>query len=167
MQGKILFREIQRFSANPVWLTSLAMPTLFFAMAAIYQIATGKPVGNHPMPILVLITLSVVFLIILLWTTLGVSFTTVVTTDLISFGWNIPDRSLNRIPMSDVKEINVVRYSFVGYGYRITRRYGTVYNVFGNKGLQIVTAKGEKILIGTSKPEQLREAIKDLRKNAG
>ncbi|PIB28303.1 hypothetical protein BFP77_10000 [Maribacter sp. 4U21] len=57
--------------------------------------------------------------------------------------------------VSDVVTSKIVAYYFLGYGIRMSPKYGTVYNVKGNKGLAITLKKGKKILIGTQKPTAL------------
>jgi hypothetical protein len=61
----------------------------------------------------------------------------------------------------DIKEMEVLDYGFIGgWGIRFWTKYGTVYNIKGTKGLRIVLKNGKKYLIGTQKPEQLKEALK-------
>jgi len=45
-----------------------------------------------------------------------------------------------------------IKYGFNGQG--------KVYNVSGNQGLQLVFKSGEKILIGTQKPEEIQAAVR-------
>jgi len=62
----------------------------------------------------------------------------------------------------DMVSAEVVTYGFVGYGLRISFKYGTVYNIKGNKGLAIIMKNGKKYLIGTQHPVQVAEIIKHL-----
>ncbi len=55
----------------------------------------------------------------------------------------------------DVKAVKTVKYGFVGYGIRLSLNHGTVYNVKGNKGLEVTFNNGSKCLIGTQRPEEL------------
>jgi len=59
----------------------------------------------------------------------------------------------------NIEKAEVVTYGFVGYGYRLSMKHGTVYNVKGNQGLQIQLKSGRKILIGTQRPEDLAEIV--------
>jgi hypothetical protein len=45
-----------------------------------------------------------------------------------------------------------IKYGFNGQG--------KVYNIAGNQGLQLVFKSGEKILIGTQKPEEIQAAVR-------
>lgn len=56
----------------------------------------------------------------------------------------------------DVQSAELIDYGFVGgWGIRYFTKYGTVYNVKGNKGLAIVLNNGKKLLIGTQKKDEL------------
>jgi hypothetical protein len=158
----ILFEEEQRSRKNWVWLLCLLAPACILILL-IYQLVTGKMVGDHPVSNLALSILSILYLVPAIWVLSVVKFRTLIDEEKISYGWNIPTNELNEIRLSDIKEWHVIRYRFVGYGYRLTRLYGTVYNVSGDKGLQVITSKGEKILIGTVRPEELRNAISRIR----
>ena len=80
----------------------------------------------------------------------------------IYYGWNIPTDELNEIKFVDIASCDVIKYSFVGYGYRISAKYGTVYNTSGNEGLQIITKSGDKILVGTHKSAELADALRKM-----
>jgi len=60
-----------------------------------------------------------------------------------------------------IAEAELVQYGFVGYGIRISMKYGTVYNVKGNKGLAIILNNGKKYLIGTQKSDQIEKILKE------
>lgn len=64
-----------------------------------------------------------------------------------------------KILWKDIESAEVVKYGFVGYGWRYSFKYGRVYNTSGNKGLFIVKKDKKKILVGTQKPVQLKKAI--------
>jgi len=67
------------------------------------------------------------------------------------------------IAWKDIKKTEVLNYGFVGgWGIRFWTKYGTVYNVKGNKGLAIKLTNGKKFLIGTQKEKELKEFINKL-----
>jgi len=48
-----------------------------------------------------------------------------------------------------------------GWGYRVAgKRSGVAYNISGNMGIQIELKNGKKILLGTRKPEEAKEALR-------
>jgi hypothetical protein len=56
----------------------------------------------------------------------------------------------------------VIRFKFLGFGYGVTSRYGTVHILSGKYGLFLTTQHGEKVLIGTHKPDELKKVISTL-----
>ena len=62
----------------------------------------------------------------------------------------------------DIESAEIISYGFVGYGIRISLNHGTVYNVKGNKGLFLKWKNGKRRLIGTQKPDELRQLITQL-----
>lgn len=157
-----LYKEEQRIRQNPLWLVFLISPTLFFWGVLIYQLSSGKQVGDHPISNIPLSIITVIYTACSLWSLFSIKLTTIINDTTLAYGWNIPTADLNKIPLDDIQEMSIIKYRFVGYGYRISRLYGTVYNVGGNRGLQIIRTSGEKILIGTVNERQLEEAIKKL-----
>lgn len=69
------------------------------------------------------------------------------------------------VKWNDIKSVKVVNYGFVGgWGIRLFTKYGTVYNIKGNKGLAIELQNNNKFLIGTQKEEDLKKVISALEK---
>jgi len=162
IMAKILFQETQHFRGNPLWTVLLSLPVLIFMSVLVYQLITGKPVGERPMSNAALVFLSLFVLIPSVWASRRVKLTTIIDEEKIMYGWNMPTNELNEIRLNDIKSWSVIRYGFVGYGYRISRKYGTIHNLSGNKGLQIETLSGEKVLIGTHQAEKLRTIIEQI-----
>jgi len=64
----------------------------------------------------------------------------------------------------DIEKAEVLDYGFVGgWGIRIGTKYGTVYNVAGKKGLQLILKNGKKIVIGTQKSAELGRWLEQMR----
>jgi hypothetical protein len=157
--AKILFIEEQRFRHNILWSFLLIAPIVVFCVILVYQLASEDLVRDHPMSnrslMILLFFYGVPVAIIIYY----VRLTTIISDESISYGWNIPTRELNVIKLDEIENYEVIEYSFVGWGYRLSRKYGTVYNVDGSKGLQIVTKSGFKVLIGTHHEEDLKKMI--------
>jgi len=67
------------------------------------------------------------------------------------------------VDWQQIKNVKVVNYGFVGgWGIRLWTKYGTVYNVKGDKGLEIVLKSGKKFLIGTQKETELSTIIEKM-----
>jgi len=64
---------------------------------------------------------------------------------------------------SDIESYEAREYKpireYGGWGIRFVIG-GIAYNVYGNKGLQLVLKNKKKILVGTQKPEEFYKAIK-------
>ena len=161
--AKILYQEIQHFRGNPLWTVLLSLPVLLFLSILVYQLLTGKPVGDKPVSNASLVFLCLFVLVPSVWASRRVKLTTIIDEEKIAYGWNMPTAELNEILISDIKSWSVIKYGFVGYGYRLSRKYGTIHNLSGNKGLQIETKAGEKVLIGTHQADRLRGVIEQLK----
>ena len=76
-------------------------------------------------------------------------------------------KSYRKIAWKSVTKCEVVTYqpvsNYGGWGIR-ARKNGKVFSISGNRGLQIVLRTGERILIGTTKANELSMAINNLNK---
>lgn len=158
----VLFKEVQYFRQNPVWTILLMIPIVVFGSILIYQLATGTGIGDRPWTNTSLAVLATGVLIPSLLALLRIKLTTIIDGEKIRFGWNMPTPELNEIRLSDIKEWSVIKYDFVGYGYRVSEKYGTVHNLSGNRGIFIITKSGEKVLIGTHKLRELRDVMEKI-----
>jgi len=154
---KIEFKEEQKFTQWWLWLILIGIGLL--PIYGIYkQLILGEQFGDNPM------------------SDLGLIIFTVFVFGLIAMFWYMRMRTeidQNEIRMSffpfvkkrvkwkEIKNAEVVNYGFVGgWGIRLWTKYGTVYNIKGNKGLAIELLNGKKFLIGTQKETELSEIIK-------
>jgi hypothetical protein len=160
---KPLFSEVQNFRHNLLWTLALMVPATVMIGILIYQLSTGELVGDRPMSNLSLGILCFFYVIPITLIIPFVKLVTVIDHEKISYGWNIPTSELNELSIAEIQEWSIIRYRFVGYGYRLSRLYGTVYNVNGDQGLQIVTTSGSKILIGTHHAEQLKAVLERIK----
>jgi len=68
------------------------------------------------------------------------------------------------ITWNEIEEAEVIKYHFVGYGWRLSFKYGKVYNVKGNKGLRLKLKNNKKLVIGTQQETTLLKAFDELKK---
>ncbi len=66
------------------------------------------------------------------------------------------------IPWSKIRRVAVQTYPFVGYGIRWDFECW-YYNVAGQQGFRVDRTKGGPIVIGTQRPDQLRQFLADIR----
>ena len=150
------FKETQRFSQWWLWLLLLSI--LIYEYYGTYkQIYMGEAFGDNPMPdSSLMITVVVVTAVVLLF--LFVKLTT--TIDASGIKMYFFPFTKKKISWDEVKNVTVLNYGFVGgWGVRLWTKYGTVYNIKGNKGLFVELKNGNKFLIGTQKEEQLAKVI--------
>lgn len=158
----IVFEETQRFTPWIVWIAMVGT-LLLLAAILIYQLVSGEEVGNRPASNGALIAFIMIYYIPGISLMLYARLTVRITNERIYYGWNIPTKDLNTILWSDVQTSEIITYKYVGHGYRLTKKYGTVYNAKGNKGLLITKKSGEKILLGSLKIDELNTALTNLK----
>ena len=77
----------------------------------------------------------------------------------ICFVWLWPERT---IPWDQVRSVETRTYrpirDFGGWGVRWAAR-GIVYHARGNRGARMVLASGERVLVGSQRPEELARTI--------
>lgn len=149
---KILFKEEQKFTQWWLWLVLLV--SFVFPLGIILkEIYDGASLNilfiSTPIPVVILLFLSM-------------NLKTEISDSIIKMSY-FPFLVKKNVKWEEVKTAKVVNYGFVGgWGIRLWTKYGTVYNVRGNKGLAIELNDGKKFLIGTQKPEELQKVIKGL-----
>lgn len=156
---KIEFEETQVFTQWWLWLILIGIGLI--PIIGIYkQLILGEKFGNNPMSALGLILFSIVVfaLIGLFW--------------LMKLKTEIDQNEIQirffpfvkkQVKWHEVKSAEVLNYGFVGgWGIRLWTKYGTVYNIKGNKGLAIELNNGKKFLLGTQKENELKRIVKKL-----
>lgn len=158
MEKEILFSEVQKFRQWWLWLILIAASIPLLGIF-IYQLVTGQPVGDKPASNGVLAALVVLISVPMLLGFYFVKLFTIVKSDAIYYGFGMKGNSLNEIRLTDIASMDVIPYKSYGYGIRLSRNFGTIYNTSGGMGLFITKTNGEKLLIGTKRPEELKAAI--------
>ena len=152
---EIIFKERQKFTQWWFWLILIGLGTI-----AVYgfftQIILGEQFGNKPMSDvgMVFFAIGVFGFIYFNW---YMTLITEITNEGIKMRF-IPFVK-KEINWNDLKSVKIVSYGFVGYGIRLGSKYGTIYNMNGNKGLAIELSNGKKFVIGTQKEMELKNVI--------
>ena len=154
---EVLFEENQR---NVLLVVAIGVIAIPFGLLAIVQIVSHKPVGNHPLPSLVLVSIALASIggsILASFQKLTLRITDEAIK--VSFGFLT---SLKTIQVADIKSISISKYDsqkeFKGWGIRGNSKEDR-YTVSGDMGLEITLASGKKILIGTQKTTELQSAL--------
>lgn len=154
--AKLTFEEKQKFN-QPLLLIPIVGMAVMSIVWLIMQLVVEQPVGNHPMPdaglIILCVTLcgsAALLLSMRLHTRIDENGIAMRYAPFLSRKWS----------WSELRSAEVLDYGFVGgWGIRFWTSYGTVYNVRGSKGLAIKLRNGRKLLIGTQKPAEMKQAV--------
>jgi hypothetical protein len=159
MSSKVLFTERQKFNQWWIWLIMMGINVVFICIILMQylnaqQINIGMAAG------------------------LGInSIMTVLTFFLLRLETEITDEGINvrffpfhlsfikiewgKITKGYIREYSPLKeYGGWGIKYGFSGQ-GKAYNMSGNKGLQLIMKDGSRLLIGTNKPEALKQALKE------
>ena len=159
MGQNIKFSEIQHFRQWWLWVFLIGLAV--FTIYVVYkQLILGIPFGEIPMSNLGLI-LYALFVVCFIAMFYFMGLKTELNKDEVQIHF-IPFVKKS-IPWNDVLKSEIITYGFVGgWGIRLGTKYGTVYNIKGNKGLALELNSGKKILIGTQKEDELKDFLNKL-----
>ncbi len=153
----IEFKEEQKFTQWWLWL--ILIPIGVLPVIGIYkQLITGERFGDKPMSDFGLIIFAIITFLLL-----GLFFVMKLKTSIDKNGIRMSFFPFvkKKVDWNELKNIKVVNYGFIGgWGIRLWTKYGTVYNIKGNKGLAIELKSGKKFLIGTQKESELSNILK-------
>jgi len=155
--GEPEFKETQK--TGPGLMLVLAAGLLVFSGAILHEVTRAKPDYSSVAALTALLCIYLIPITVLLF---YARLITHIDKKGIYYGWTVPTKDLNFIPRENIKSCELITHKFVGYGYKLTKRYGIVYNTQGRQGLQILTHGGEKILLGTLKPAEMQQALTEL-----
>ncbi len=167
------YSEIQRF--RQPWLWSILISVWISAIGAFgfvmdRQLVQDISKGNSSMNdsgLKVSLILAIVLVTALIVLFAMAKLTTQIDKKFISYKYFPLHKSFRKIAWKSVVKFEVVTYQPVsqygGWGIRAGKN-GKVFSVSGNRGLQIELRTGERILIGTTKANELSMSINRLNK---
>jgi hypothetical protein len=163
MKGKIIFEEEQSFVGTWMWFLVIGISLLSIAGTITSYFLVEDPEGFIGLLIASLVTICIVALFYT--SKLYVS----MDKEAIYFRYPPFVNSEKVIRKNDLQELTIRKYRAIreygGWGYRHRFRSGRALTTSGNVGMQIVAKNGNRILIGTQKPELLERAIRQLKEN--
>ena len=149
-----MFTETQRFTQWWLWLILIGVWS-----AMVYSIITAPPQTGAA----VYVSFGIgILLPLLFW---QMRLTTRVSSDGIRVRF-VPFHFKEQFyPWDSIESAQVRTYSplmeYGGWGIKYGfNGQGKVYNVSGNQGLQLIFKSGEKLLIGTQKPDEIQAAVR-------
>jgi len=165
MESETLFSENQRFSQWWLWLLLIGLTGLIL-YGIIQQLIFGIPFGTKPASDAGLV-LTLVIPVSLLALFIALRLETRITRDGIYVRFLPFQKTFRYYSWANLSKSYVRKYSAIleygGWGYRFGFfGKGSALNVSGNKGLQLITIDGKKMLIGTRKPEEITETLRKL-----
>ena len=155
-----VFREVQRFPLRRI-AVALASPPCFMLGLLIWQVALGHTWGKHPMS-----NADVIGWTVFLWLVYLRLITVRLVTEVRPGQLSIAMRGLwrlRRVPLNGVQALETITHDIArdygGFGIRSTRN-GKAYVASGGRGVRITLASGEKLVVGSERPEELAAAIR-------
>lgn len=158
-----LFQETQKFTQWWLWLFLLApMVVIVFEVIVLTVGGCYSEPGNFSFSI---VMPTIYWIGLLVWFSSFIFFSRTrleifVTPDAVKIRHLIGLTKTFKI--ADIDKAEIVTYGFLGYGIRLHSKYGTVYNVKGNKGLALTLNNGKKYMIGTQRPSEFARAVKKM-----
>ncbi len=172
MKGKVLFRETQTFRGVPFY--AIITFSLLAILIPVYyrffdQVVLGNKTSETSETSYIILVLFVTLIVIGILVFVYVHKLEIeIDESIIRYRLSPYHSSFKTIKKEKIKEIYVRKYSPVyeygGWGLRWSLFNGKAYNIWGNKGLQIVFTNNKKLLIGTQKPEELNNIVEDWKK---
>ena len=160
----INFKEVQRFKIWWAWLTVVAF-NLLFMYAIVQQVFFGNSFGTKPAPDFVLIIIEI-FLLLFLFFLFCIKLKTTITDTGICYRFYPFQFKETLIEWHELKDAYLREYNslyeYGGWGLRTgTEKTGKAINTSasGNEGLQLKFNDGKLLLIGTTKPGEIKLII--------
>jgi hypothetical protein len=158
-----VFREVQRFPLRRIGL-AIAIPPCCMLGLLIWQVILGHPWGTQPMS-----NANVVGWTVFLWLIYFRLITVRLVTEVrngelviaMSGLWRSRRVALDRIQLVETITHDIAR-DYGGYGIRSTRE-GKAYVAGGGLGVRVTLSAGEKLVVGSQRPDELADAIRDPR----
>lgn len=119
------FEEKQRFT-NPVFWFAVLGSLILLLTIALYQDLTGELLGNNPTSSFVIYLIVLIIYASLILLELQARLITRINITGVYYGWKIINDSLNRIRLNEISNDSIINYKWVGFGYKISKKYGEV-----------------------------------------
>ena len=147
------FTETQKFAPAILWLVRI-LPAL---IATILSIAfLGANIPTYQVLIIFAISLAPMLLLIPLFELTRLK----TKIDKSGIHMSFKPFSQKQYAWDDIESAELIDYGFVGgWGIRKSRKYGTVYNTQGSKGVWLKLKNGKKVVIGTQRTAELKRVL--------
>jgi len=163
-KNNVKFKEVQKFKQIILWLVVI-IPSGVLLYGVIQQVIFGKPFGDQPVS-----DISLIMMFVLIGLGLPVLFyhsklITEVREDGIYFKFVPFHFKTHKFLLKDIDKYYIRNYSpikeYGGWGIRFGPM-GKAYNLYGNTGMQLELKNGKRILLGTQRPDEFKQAMDDV-----
>jgi hypothetical protein len=141
---------------------ALASPPCFMLGLLVWQVALGHTWGKHPLS-----NGDVIGWTVFLWLIYFRLITVRLVTQVRQGELIIAMRGLwrlRRVPLDRILSVETITHDIArdygGYGFRSTRD-GKAYVAAGSRGVRVTLAGGEKLVVGSQRPDELAAALSD------
>ncbi|MHC4556158.1 MAG: DUF6141 family protein [Planctomycetota bacterium] len=162
----LIYREEQKFAAWLCWLVyiSMGLAVWISAFALKKEFSGQSEPGTWGTLFAVIVGIGVPIAIAALF--LFLKLETEVRSDGIYIRYLPFQIHFKRFAPEDLSEYYARQYKpireYGGWGIRYSLRNGKAYNTSGNKGVQLVFKSGKRLLIGSQRAEELKQAIRSI-----
>ncbi|WP_158800014.1 hypothetical protein [Pedobacter sp. L105] len=164
MNNEILFTETQKFRQVWLWVI-LVGANLISIFGAFRQMSNGIPLLN---PLTGGRLTTIVILLLVTGLIFMIRMDTEIRTDGLYIRFYPINLKMKRYSWYTISEAFVRKYNplmeYGGWGIRLgSFGNGAAFNISGNKGIQLVFKNGDKVLIGTQKPDEATIVLAQLK----
>ena len=170
--GHYLLHEEQDFRSSwiifPIILGILTM-IIVMSVGLYQQIGLGKPWGDEPMSdngLIITSVTSVITILVVAFIVLNMRLITEIRQDGFYYRFPVLLNKERCISPGSIDRFEVGKYhplrDFGGWGIRIRPFRGRAYSIKGNQGVTFYLKNGKKVLFGTQRPAELRQAIEKM-----
>lgn len=162
MENEVLFCERQRFKQIWLWIILLCI-NIYLIDRTVREFIMAEQFGGIPMSDTGLVISTIITLLV----TLLIAITrldTMIKNDGFYVRFFPFHLKYRKHPWNTISQIFVRKYDplseYGGWGYRLGWfGKGKAFNISGNQGIQLVFTDGSKLLIGTNRPNEVRESL--------
>jgi hypothetical protein len=170
-EGKrdVSFREVQQFRQRWIWYLLIPVSLLIiipFVHGMYKQLIIGQQWGTKPLPDTALLIVALLFILLgvgILYIFYVLRLETEVRSDgLYVRFYPLTSKTINfaEIVSCEARTYRPIK-EYGGWGIRYGWKGGKAYNVSGNRGVQLEFQNGKKLLIGSQRPEEFAQSIKE------
>jgi len=160
-----VFNEVQRQTQKWIYFLLLII-LLLFLFGIVQQLILGKPFGNHPVKDWALPVFGLIPVGLLIFVRLNI-LQTEISEKGINYQYKPYHGNERTISWEEIDKCYVRVYSpikeFGGWGLRVSLKDGgRALNVAGSTGIQLELKNGDRLLLGTQKPEEAKRVLDNL-----